>query len=396
MDVIEKLNEIGLRTEVFYLNPETDLDVAVVFRSHKTGGKVEVTPKKASPLLEPTGERYLPWLEEASIGYEHVHRYAYATQFVQNKRVLDLACGEGYGSYLLAKTAKSVMGIDIDNNTIKHARNKYIKQNLEFRVGSITEVPIGGESIFDVAVCFEALEHIEDHQKLLSEVKRLLTPEGVFIVSTPNKTVYTDEPQFNNPFHVHELYFDEFRELFEKYFKNVKFLGQRIYCNSNIWPVFAGEDTKVVEYVVDKNPEEFVFAGNDKKIPRYFIAIASDAARDIEDRSSALVDVSNALLNQKDSQIGQLSAEKESQIAAHVREQERLAAEIHQLSAEKESQIAAHVREQERLAAEIHQLSAEKDSQIAAHVREQERLAGEIGQLSAEVQLESREATRRN
>ena len=278
---------------------------------------MEVTPKKASPLLESTGERYLPWLEEASIGYEHLHRYAYATQFVQNKRVLDLACGEGYGSYLLAKTAKSVAGIDIDNNSIKHARNKYIKQNLEFRVGSITEIPIDGERLFDVAVCFEALEHIEDHQKLLSEVKRLLTPEGVFIVSTPNKTVYSDEPQFNNPFHVHELYFDEFRELLEKYFKNVKFLGQRIYCNSNIWPVFAGEDTKVVEYVVDKNPEEFVFAGNDKKIPRYFIAIASDAARDIEDRSSALVDVSNALLNQKD-----------SQIAAHVREQERLAAEI--------------------------------------------------------------------
>ena len=249
MDVIEKLNEIGLKTEVFYLSPETDLDVAVVFRSHKTGGKVEVTAKGASPLLEWTGERYLPWLEEASIGYEHLHRYAYATQFVQNKRVLDLACGEGYGSYLLAKTAKSVVGIDIDNNTIKHARNKYIKQNLEFKVGSITEVPIDGESLFDVAVCFEALEHIEDHQKLLSEVKRLLTPDGVFIVSTPNKTVYSDEPQFNNPFHVHELYFDEFRELFEKYFKNVKFLGQRIYCNSNIWPVFAGEDTKVVEYV---------------------------------------------------------------------------------------------------------------------------------------------------
>ncbi len=204
-----------------------------------------------------------------------------------------------------------------------------------------------------MAVCFEALEHIEDHQKLLSEVKRLLTPEGVFIVSTPNKTVYSDEPQFNNPFHVHELYFDEFRELFEKYFKNVKFLGQRIYCNSNIWPVFAGEDTKVVEYVVDKNPEEFVFIGSDKKIPHYFIAIASDAARDIEDRSSALVDVSNALLNQKDSQIGQLSAEKDSQIAAHVREQERLAAEIRQLSALRESQIAAHVKEQERLAAEI-------------------------------------------
>jgi 2-polyprenyl-3-methyl-5-hydroxy-6-metoxy-1,4-benzoquinol methylase/glycosyltransferase involved in cell wall biosynthesis len=400
MDVLEKLNDIGLKTEVFYLSPESDLDVAVVFRSRKAGGEVTVNDKGPSPLLEPTGERYLPWLEEASIGYEHVHRYAYATQFVQNKRVLDLACGEGYGSYLLAKTAKSVAGIDIDNNTIKHARNKYIKQNLEFRVGSITEIPIDGERLFDVAICFEALEHIEDHQKLLSEVKRLLTPEGVFIVSTPNKTVYSDEPQFNNPFHVHELYFDEFRELLEKYFKNVKFLGQRIYCNSNIWPVFAGEDTKVIEYVVDKNPEEFVFAGNDKKIPRYFIAIAADAARDIEDRSSALVDVSNALLNQKDSQIGQLSAQKESQIAAHVREQERLVAEIRQLSAQKESQIAAHVAESQqclmRERAAYFALAAQAHVTVAAERKELDERRKELDEkddriASLEVLIQERE-----
>jgi glycosyltransferase involved in cell wall biosynthesis/ubiquinone/menaquinone biosynthesis C-methylase UbiE len=358
---------------------------------------VEVTAKKPFPLLEPTGERYLPWLEEASIGYEHIHRYAYATQFVQNKRVLDLACGEGYGSYLLAKTAKSVVGIDIDNNSIKHARNKYLKQNLEFRVGSITAIPIDGERLFDVAICFEALEHIEDHQKLLSEVKRLLTPEGVFIVSTPNKTVYTDESQFNNPFHVHELYFDEFRELFEKYFKNVKFLGQRIYCNSNIWPVFAGEATKVVEYVVDKNPEEFVFAGNDQKIPRYFIAIASDAARGIEDIGSALVDVSNALLNQKDSQIGQLSAEKDSQIAAHVREQERLAGEIGRLA--ESCRIAAKLQEKleqdlQKQQSQIHesqQFLIRERAAVEASRKQLDEKAGRIASLEALIQ--QREAT---
>src|SRR6266404_632053 len=289
----------------------------MVFGSHETKEHVEVAGEKASPLLEWTGERYLPWLEEAAIGYEHLHRYAYATQLVQNKRVLDLACGEGYGSSLLAKTAESVVGIDIDERAIKHARNKYIKQNLEFKVGSITEVPITGERLFEVAVCFEALEHIEDHRKLLSEVKRLLTSDGVFIVSTPNKTVYSDEPQFNNPFHVHELYFDEFRELFEKYFKSVKFLGQRIYCNSNIWPVFSKGDGKLVEYVIDRNPKEFVFVEKDKRIPLYFIAIASDMESEIDETESALIDVSDGLLKQKD-----------EQIAAHVREQERLVEEI--------------------------------------------------------------------
>ena len=379
MDVTNKLDDLGLHTEVFYLNSEADLDVAMVFRSQKTDKPVTDAAKKVFPGLEWTGERYVPWLEEAAIGYEHLHRYAYATQFVQRKRVLDLACGEGYGSYLLAKSAKSVVAIDIDENSIKHARNKYIKQNIEFKVGSITEVPIAGEHLFEVVVCFEALEHIEDHHKLLSQVKRLLTADGVFIVSTPNKTVYTDEPEFNNPFHVHELYFDEFRELFEKHFKTVKFLGQRISCSSNIWPVFLVGDEKVVDYVIDRNPKEFVFVENDKRTPLYFIAIASDNDFEIEETRSALIDVSDALLKQK-----------ENQIAAHVTEQERLLREIGQLSStlkQKENQIAAHVTEQERLLREIGQLSStlkQKENQIAAHVTEQERLLQAQQQTLAE------------
>src|SRR5215216_6490191 len=124
-------------------------------------------------MLEWTGERYVPWFEGAEIGYEHLHRYAFATQFIRNKNVLDLACGEGYGSNLLSQTAKQVVAIDIDEQAVSHAKNKYIKPNLEFRTGSITDVPVSGEALFDTIVCFEALEHIEDHDRLLTETKRL-------------------------------------------------------------------------------------------------------------------------------------------------------------------------------------------------------------------------------
>jgi predicted RNA methylase len=82
-------------------------------------------------------ERYLP-IKEAAIGYEHLHRYAHATRFVRKKRVLDLAC-EGHGVTALAKIAESVVGIDIDGHAIKHARNKYIKQNLEFKVDPLSK-----------------------------------------------------------------------------------------------------------------------------------------------------------------------------------------------------------------------------------------------------------------
>ena len=88
---------------------------------------------------------------------------------------------------MLARTAECVVGIDIDADAIRRASSKYLKRNLEFKVGSITAVPLEGENLFDVIVCYEALKHVEDHEKLLKEVKRLLVPDGLFIVSTEQK-----------------------------------------------------------------------------------------------------------------------------------------------------------------------------------------------------------------
>jgi SAM-dependent methyltransferase len=104
----------------------------------------------------------------------------------------------------------SEFGIDIDTNVIRHVSNKYIRHNRQFKAGSITDIPIPGDKIFQVRVCFEGIEHIDDHEELLNEVKRVLAPDGALIVSTPNKSAYSDEPQYKNPFHVSELYYDEF------------------------------------------------------------------------------------------------------------------------------------------------------------------------------------------
>src|SRR5436309_2862870 len=263
-------------------------------------------------MLEWTGERYVPWMEGAEIGYEHLHRYAFATQFVRNKRVLDLASGEGYGSNLLAKTAKQVVGIDIDEQTVRHAKNKYILPHLDFKVGSILDVPIEGNGVLDVIVCFEALEHVDDHHKLLSEAKRLLTPNGIFLVSTPNKMLYTDEPHFNNPFHVHELYFAEFKTLLEKYFRQVKFLGQRIHCTSNMWPIFPEKQTHPSEFVIERTPQEFAFVEPEKRGPIYFLAVASNAAKPIGGHVSFLVDISNDLIRHRENAIRGATAERDA------------------------------------------------------------------------------------
>ena len=249
-------------------------------------------------MLEWTGERFLPWIEGAQIHYEHLHRYAFAAQFVKGKKVLDLACGEGYGSYILAQEADSVVGVDIDERAINHAQSRYLRKGLHFIKGSITEIPIEGEQEFDVIVCFEAIEHIKDHDKLLSEVKRLIKDDGVFIVSTPNKATYTDAPGYNNPFHLKELYFDEFEHLLRQYFKNVRFFGQKVYTGSNIWDISLSQDDSYREFAVEKADKGFNFAESDRKVPLYFVALTSDV--DLEPNiftpNSWLVDVSDTII----------------------------------------------------------------------------------------------------
>jgi 2-polyprenyl-3-methyl-5-hydroxy-6-metoxy-1,4-benzoquinol methylase/glycosyltransferase involved in cell wall biosynthesis len=409
MDVVKKLDANGFTTQVFYQNPEDELDVAVVFRSRKTAKNATAASGGGPKMLEWTGERYLPWLEEPLIGYEHLHRYAYVTQFVSRKKVLDLACGEGYGSRLLAGTAESVVGLDIDENAVRHARNRYTRNNLQFKQGSITDIPIDGQNAFDVIVCFEALEHIQDHDKLLTEVKRLLTKEGLFIVSTPNKWAYSDEPKYENPFHVHELYLDEFTELFQKYFKQFKILGQRVYCNSNIWPVFSNGNSDLAEYIVERNPREFAFVEGDKRIPLYFIALASDAEKPINESASNLVDISNELLKQKDAAIGNLTAVHDhlegtvrnqqqtlNQLTEALAHRDRLNQEINQALDEKGRQVAQLTEERDRLTREIkllqvtfqglQQVLDEKRRQVAQLTEERDRSTQEIKLLQVTFQ----------
>ena len=261
------------------------------------------------PMLEFTGERFLPWAEGTRIHYEHLHRYAFAAEFVRGKRVLDLASGEGYGSYMLSREAMQVVGVEIDQQTVDHAMRRYSNDSIQFICGSILDVPIQGHKIFDVAVCFEAIEHIEDHDKLLSEVKRLLKEDGLFIVSTPNKATYTDQRHYQNPFHKRELYLDEFKSILGSYFKNIHILGQRIYAMSYLWDISAKRYSNYREFVVNRRDKEFSFDASDRKAALYFVALASDGDLDrrILNASSCMVDVSDALINEYQGQINLLA-----------------------------------------------------------------------------------------
>ena len=180
-----------------------------------------------------SGERLETFvLNETTI--EHLHRYALAIKYTKGKTVLDVACGEGYGSALLANTAERVIGIDIDEPTVKKAAIKYVKSNLEFKQGDARQIPLPDASV-DAVVSFETLEHISEHDQMLAEIKRVLKADGLLIMSTPDKKFHYDGREAKSRFHEKELYEDEFKVLLQRYFAHSFFLKQNSFFTSAIF-----------------------------------------------------------------------------------------------------------------------------------------------------------------
>lgn len=171
---------------------------------------------------------------------EHLHRYAIAQEYIKDKVVLDIACGEGYGTNLLSSYAKDIIGVDISSETVEAAKEKYKKNNLNFKVGSATQIPLEDKKV-DVVVSFETIEHLRDHETMLQEFKRVLKEDGILIISSPDKKYYTDLRNYNNPFHVKELYFDEFKDLIKRHFLYQQFYFQNLAKGSIVLPEIYSE-----------------------------------------------------------------------------------------------------------------------------------------------------------
>jgi GT2 family glycosyltransferase/ADP-heptose:LPS heptosyltransferase/predicted SAM-dependent methyltransferase len=190
--------------------------------------------------LEYTGERYIPGRGNVRVRYEHLHRYIVARRYVNKKRVLDIGCGEGYGASFLAQAARWVVGLDINTESVRHATCTYPLKNLAFLRAKATSLPICNESV-DVVTCFELIEHLEEHEELLREIARCLHPEGILILSSPNREVFQRESGVN-PFHVKELNAEELLELLSRHFASVQLFGQRVVMGSLVWQYPQGPE----------------------------------------------------------------------------------------------------------------------------------------------------------
>jgi SAM-dependent methyltransferase len=210
-----------------------------------------------------TGERYVPGVGGPVLALEHEHRYELAARYADGLCVLDVGCGEGYGSRRLAENAREIVGVDVDEATIAGAAARYRVENLRFEVADAASLPFG-DATFDLCVALECIEHVEDPRAMLDEVVRVLRPGGVFIASTPNRDIAWDADPQVNPFHKRVYSLDEFLRLLKAHLEVGVVLGQVVSAASFAWTLsgFSGL------------LEQFGRASA-AAAPKYFVAIAA-------------------------------------------------------------------------------------------------------------------------
>ena len=314
-----------------------------------------------------TGERYLPEIE-GNIELEHFHRYLFAKQFLSGKRVLDIASGEGYGSALLAQTAISVIGVDISPDAVVHANMKYQANNLEFRRGSCAAIPLADHSV-DVVVSFETIEHHNEHDAMMREIKRVLIPGGLLIISSPDKLEYSDKTGYDNPYHVKELYREDFISLLDTYFKNHKIAGQRVIYGSAIFE----EDglSNVRSYDLSDNS---LLSAPGIRHAVYLLAVASDAELPLAE--SCILEQSRNDLHQ---QLRALGSEHDKVVA--------WAEDLNQAVIDRDQQLNALKSEHVKVVAwakELNQAVIDRDQQIAGFEQTQTELYQQLHALRSE------------
>lgn len=180
-------------------------------------------------------ERYVPGAgTDAELGAQHLSRYHFASRFVAGRKVIDVACGTGYGSSLLRATgAASVTGIDLSADAVAHARAHYSADGVGFVCGDVSVIREAGPA--DCIVSFETIEHLDDPDDLLDPARGLLGASGLFIVSTPVRHGGSLSDRPANPFHVREWDEREFDRLLSAHFRERRFHYQYVY-RKYPWP----------------------------------------------------------------------------------------------------------------------------------------------------------------
>ncbi len=191
---------------------------------------VQLDQPDGVPPLELTGERTLPDVPEENYWFRrHLVVYDWIAASVGGLRVIDMACGEGYGSNMLAARAASVVGVDANPEAHEHARRRYRRANLRYERGLIETF----SEPADAVVFLQTVEHLQDPGAALEHFRELRPSGGVgpalllVYLSTPNVLTLAPKgaPRSDNPWHVHEYRAGEFEQLCREHFSSVALFG---------------------------------------------------------------------------------------------------------------------------------------------------------------------------
>jgi O-antigen biosynthesis protein len=340
------------------------------------GHGVSFQRRAAAPrLIDWTGERCVPWAPDVPVVYEHFHRYLWAAGVVGGRRVLDLGSGEGFGSAILAQTAAHVIGVDIDELTVEHSRLNYAGPKLDFALGTALDLAEHEDGSFDAVVAFEVIEHVREQDEVLGEIARVLSDDGIVIMSTPDRRMYDVGRSEPNPFHERELALDEFIELLESRFTHVAAWGQRTITGSHLHPLSdptsRPESAAPSDFFIERAGDEWRIAAAPTAL--YCVALASNAQLPAAASGSTLADCALELLRVKErdtaaamGETRQLSArldELTSRLAAEKQElASRLEREKHEVAAMLERERADYSRAQQQWSD-----NAREDRELRAH-----------------------------
>lgn len=225
--------------------------------------------------LEWTGER-LTGGTSGQTEIEHLHRYFFARSLCRDLDVLDIASGEGYGSAMISQVARSVTGVEIDEASVRHARQAYIRPGLSYLQGDARKIPLPDASV-DAVVSFETLEHFFEHDTFMSEIRRVLRPSGFLVISSPERDVYSPAGSTPNPYHVNELTHDEFDNLMRRHFGHVGIYGQRPLLGAALIPEFVPTADSTPFLTFERRDLQRFEASTGLPRSIYLVAIASDS-----------------------------------------------------------------------------------------------------------------------
>lgn len=213
------------------------------------------SPGKWSQRVSNSGERHLPLVRpyHAAMHLGHMAGYRVALQYSYGRRVLDMGCGLGYGTFFLARYgAKQIVGLDLSQEGLLYAGQVYHHPRLKYLTVNALQLPFKDAS-FDFIFSSQVIEHVPSAEMFLREIKRLLAPDGLCLIITPNKDIVSPSGHTDNPHHLSEMDWTTYRNLAQDVFSSTQFYGIPQRCLT----VPAGQTIPVIKANADIQPDDY-------------------------------------------------------------------------------------------------------------------------------------------